>query len=262
MKKIFLILLVTLCLQIEAAPKSSLWDYWDSSNENNTTTINYESFDNFLKKYTSTTKENILIYYSRVTKTDRDKLKNFILYLSNLKIRDYNKSEQKAYWVNLYNILTIDVILDNYPVKSILDIKTSGFFKSGPWDQEIIEIEGQILTLNDIEHRILRPIWKDKRLHYLLNCASVGCPNIGNSAYTSEDLETSLNTAEIKFINSSKGVFIDDKKLILSSIYKWYQSDFGENEDDVLSYLKSITNKDLDNLKVSYDYDWELNEVK
>lgn len=262
MKKIIFFLFVIQLVGLEAAPKSKLWDYWLKSDESSSKVISYDVYNNFLKKYSSNSKGNILLFYSRVTKQDKDGLESFLESLSNIKISEYSKDQQKAYWINLYNILTIDIILNHYPVDSILDIKTSGFFKSGPWDQDIIEIEGQVVTLNDIEHRILRPIWKDKRLHFVLNCGSIGCPNLGVTAYIPKNMENSLILAESTFINSPKAVSIEGKKVTLSSIFDWYRIDFGKSEEDVIKYLSRIKKINLDGYKISYDYDWNLNEIK
>ena len=110
--------------------------------------------------------------------------------MSDLTITDYNKKEQLAYWINLYNSLTIKVVLEHYPVKSIKEIKLSGIFKPGPWKKELVIIEGKKLSLDNIEHDILRPIWKDNRVHYAVNCASIGCPNLQNSAFTAKNSDS------------------------------------------------------------------------
>lgn len=261
MKKILLIILIIPFFSLVAAPKSSLWAYWNSTDEKNTNIIDYKPFNQFLKDYSKSSGENVLISYAKVTPADKSKLNSHIKDLSSIKIRTYSKNEQLVFWVNLYNMLTISTILEHYPIKSILDIKTSGLFKSGPWDQNIIEIEGKTLTLNDIEHRILRPIWKDHRLHYLLNCASIGCPNIGLEAYTSTNIFYYLSMSEKSFLNSLKGVNIDGKTLILSSIFKWYRSDFGVNEEEVLVYISKLNSADLKNRRIKYLYNWDLNEL-
>lgn len=103
----------------------------------------------------------------------KQQLKRYIQQMASLDPRDYKKQEQFAYWVNLYNALTVQLVLDNYPTSSIKKLG-KGFFSFGPWDDDIIRVAGKKLTLNDIEHRILRPIWRDKRIHYVVNCASLG----------------------------------------------------------------------------------------
>ena len=137
------------------------------------------------------------------------------------------------------------MVLEHYPVKSIKDIKLSGILKSGPWKKELISIEDIKLSLDNIEHNILRPIWKDNRVHYAVNCASIGCPNLQNSAFTSVNTENLLNQGAKDYINHSRGVQLNKNVLKTSSIYKWFKEDFGDSENSLL-----------------YGYDWSLNEVK
>ena len=117
--------------------------------------------------------------YQHVSSADREALRGYIKGLGKVAVSKLNRSEQYAYWINLYNALTIDVVLTHMPVNSIRDIDISpGLFASGPWDKKLIAVDGIEVSLNDIEHRILRPIWQDPRVHYGVNCASVGCPNL------------------------------------------------------------------------------------
>lgn len=116
------------------------------------------------------------------------------------------------------------------------------------------------MSLNDIEHRILRPIWQDKRIHYAVNCASLGCPNLSAKTFTSDNTQSLLKQAELNFISSSKGVNMTNGKLELSSIYDWYEVDFG-GEQGVLEYLSRFKPEiQQTNKKPSYQYNWALNE--
>jgi len=183
-----------------------------------------------------------------------------------MKISNHSRPTQFAYWVNMYNALTITVILDNYPVESIRDIDTSGLFKNGPWGAELITVEGETLTLDDIEHRILRPIWKDPRIHYAVNCASVGCPNLNKNAFTAANYDEMLEDGARKYINNERGFFVEDGDLIVSSIYKWFAYDFDNSEEGVINHLKRYANTEklmeLEGITeiTDTDYDWFLNE--
>src|SRR5262249_41077384 len=140
--------------------------------------IDHCAWSAFLQKYLVVGEINRLRYAS-VTAEDRQHLGSYVDGLGSLPISRYDRREQLAYWINLYNALTVRLVLDHYPVHSIRDIDISpGFLASGPWDKDLIAVEGERLSLNDIEHRILRPIWNDARLHYVLNCAALGCPNL------------------------------------------------------------------------------------
>ena len=178
--------------------------------------------------------------------------------------REYNKLEQQAYWINLYNALTVHVVVEHPKKKSILRMG-KGFFSVGPWDDDVIEVAGQELTLNDIEHRILRPIYKDHRVHFAVNCASIGCPNLVDTAYSAETLDSQLSENEVDYINHPRGVTFDKKdRLQLSQLFEWYASDFGSDEKSVVEYLASHHKTLADKMKaydgkIKYEYDWDLN---
>jgi hypothetical protein len=178
-----------------------------------------------------------------------------------------NRNEQKVYWVNLYNALTVQLVLDHYPVKSIRDINISpGIFSKGPWQKKLLTIQAEALSLDDIEHRILRPIWKDNRIHYAVNCASLGCPNLLPEAFSAEKMEAQLDKGARDFINHSRGVAVDGKNLKLSKIYDWFSEDFSGSSGGVIQHLLGFAAPDLARTlasfrgKISFDYDWRLNE--
>jgi len=203
--------------------------------------------------------------YAAVTPADRAKLQSYLDALAARDPRTLNRPEQFAYWVNLYNALTVAVVVDYYPVKSIRKIE-GGLLGLGPWNKEFITIQGQALTLNDIEHRILRPIWQDPRIHYAVNCASLGCPNLATSAYSPDKLEAQLDAAARDFINHPRGVDRSGKRLRVSSIYDWYEIDFGSDQKELLGHLAQYAEEDLAAYlgsysgRIRYDYDWKLNQ--
>ncbi|CAM4422875.1 DUF547 domain-containing protein [Vibrio agarivorans] len=243
-----------------SAPKSELWQYWDRSNEESTQTIAHQSWQTFIDKYVVVEGEHHLVNYKAVSHADKRALEQYIRTLSSIDPRNYSRAEQYAYWVNLYNAITVDLILDSYPVKSIT--KLGGLFSFGPWGDDVIRINDKALTLNDIEHRILRPIWNDPRTHYAVNCASLGCPNLQTSAFTADNTQALLDQAAKEFITSSKGVSLIEGKLTLSEIYDWFAVDFGTKQqlfEHLAQYkgeLKGYSGK------VNYEYDWSLNDSK
>jgi len=250
---------------INAAPAAEYWSVWDQADQTNADTIDHQRWQDFLQKYLTTDQHGTnLVRYRAVAKDDKLILDQYIDELAGLDPRSYNRDVQMAYWLNLYNALTVQLILDNYPVDSIKDL--GGFFKFGPWDDKIVEVAGMELTLNDIEHRILRPIWQDKRIHYGVNCASIGCPNLLQDAFTSEHLEQQLEQATKTFINQSKGLTFSDDVLQLSSIYDWYLVDFG-SQNELLQHLSVYLEGEKQAKvreykgKINYAYDWQLNEA-
>jgi hypothetical protein len=164
---------------VRAAPKADLWSRWQKNDPANRQRIDHSLWDKFLKKYVIASHPSGInrVRYDAVSPEDRKALQSYLKHLQSLPISGYNRNEQKAYWVNLYNSLTVEAILSHYPVQSILDIDISpGWFSRGPFGAKLLTIEREKLSLDDIEHRILRPIWKDNRVHYAVNCASIGCP--------------------------------------------------------------------------------------
>ncbi len=258
MKYLWLMLLASLSFFSHATPKAELWPYWNQSNETNSQVIDHSEWQRVLDHNLIQQGSNTLFDYAHINPKDRQVLLHYINTLTKLDPRQFNKSEQFAYWVNLYNAATVQLILENYPTTSIT--KLGGLFSFGPWDQEILTINDHELSLNDIEHRILRPIWQDKRIHYAVNCASLGCPNLSTNAFTSKNTLALLKQAELNFIESDKGVKFNNGKLILSSIYDWYAVDFG-GEGGVLNYLSQFKPEiKQTNKKPSYQYNWALNE--
>ena len=161
-----------------AAPPAELWAKWQARDDQSSAMIDHSAWNRFLHSYVQIGTDGIArIPYARVAASDRGALSADLARLSSLPISRYSRREQFAFWVDLYNALTVQVVLDHYPVSSIRDLSISpGLFSFGPWGKKLIAVEGEALSLDDIEHRILRPIWRDPRIHYAVNCAALGCP--------------------------------------------------------------------------------------
>jgi hypothetical protein len=250
-----------------AAPKAELWQRWTAHDPAATATIDHHAWDRFVRTYVSSFPDGVnRVAYANVTGADRKLLESYIDALTAIPISAYNRDEQRAYWINLYNALTVKVVLDRYPVKSIRQIKPN-VFSIGPWRKKRITVEGAELSLDDIEHRILRPIWRDPRLHYALNCASVGCPNLLNQAFTAANSEALLTQAARAYINNPRGAQLRDGRLVVSSIYKWYKEDFGNTDAGVIDHLQRYAESALsaqlrEITRISADrYDWALNDA-
>ncbi len=250
-----------------AAPSADLWPRWQKHDPAATQTLDHSSWDRLLETYIRPDGKGLNRFpYGEVTAADKAALEDYIAMLSQTRISGFGRAEQMAYWINLYNALTVKVILDHYPVASIRDIDTSpGWFADGPWGAELVTVEGEAITLDDIEHRILRPIWRDPRIHYAVNCASVGCPNLQERAFTGENAETLLEAGARAYINSPRGVWIEDGALQVSSIYAWFAEDFGDSDEAIIEHLKRYAEppltKSLERAKEidGHDYDWGLN---
>jgi len=138
----------------------------------------------------------------------------------------------------------------------------------GPFNDKVVKVNGKTLTLNDIESGIVRPLWKDPRLHYAFNCAAVSCPNLGKKAYTGAKLNSQLNTAASRFVNNSRGITFVKGKAVASKIYFWYEGDFGGSHKAVINHMKKYASGGLKAKLASlskidkFEYDWALNEAR
>lgn len=261
--------LVLGALPATAAPKAVPWSFWAANDPAGRVRVDHGPWGRFLKKYVVSDHPGGIhrVRYVAVTPEDRNSLDAYVQQLQQVEVTRLNRSEQKAYWINLYNALTVKVVLDRYPVKSIRDIDISpGIFSDGPWGAKLLAIQGQKVSLDDIEHRILRPLWKDNRVHYAVNCASLGCPNLQPDAYTSEGAEALLDKGAREYVNHPRGAQFAGDRLRLSSIYDWFREDFGGSEESVVRHLQQYAGPELARKlagfrgKLSYEYDWRVNE--
>ncbi len=233
-----------------------------------TVVVDHSVWDQVLRTYVRPGPGGAMcVDYSAVRVPDQTAIDAYVQYLEIIPISRAPQDEQLAYWINLYNALTVQVVLRYYPVTSIRDIDISpGWFASGPWGAKLATVEQRELSLDDIENKILRPRWRDPRVHYALNCASAGCPDLVPQVYTAAGLEAQLDTAARVFINHPRGATVTGGRIRLSSLYKWYRDDFGGDDNAVLDHvrhyatgdlLKSLSGKDHIH---EYDYDWSLND--
>lgn len=220
----------------------------------------------FLKSYVRPQSAGLpaLVAYGKVTSTDKQALKDYVAKLSSIRPQSLARDEAFAYWVNLYNAATVLVILDAYPVKSIRDIKPTPL-AIGPWDKKVFTIDGDALSLNDVEHKILRARFGDNRVHFALNCASIGCPDLRAAPWSAATLNADLDAAARNFVNSPRGLSIANGKITASSIFKWYGKDFGASDAAILAALSKYAAPPLRNALAGarkidrFDYDWRLN---
>ncbi len=252
------------------APKAELWPRWQAHDPGADVQIDHGVWSQLLARSLARDAAGLNRFdYGAVSDADRAALDGYLAALAAQPIGRFDRAEQRAYWINLYNALTVDVVLEHYPVDSIRDIDISpGLFADGPWGRALITVEGAALTLNDIEHRILRPIWRDPRLHYALNCAAVGCPNLQAEAFTAANTEALLDAAAHDYVGAPRGFSLADGGLTVSSIYVWFNEDFGGNDAGVIAHLKLYAEPPraarLAAVKEVADhaYDWQLNDAK
>lgn len=268
-----IILLISSLLVIaQAVPASStknLWAIWQVSNPLSTEVICHQDWQSFLNKRVITNEEGInLVDYPHLNDDDLNVLKQYIKRMSHLNISHYNRHEQLAYWINLYNALTVQTIANYYPISSIEEINISpGLFSIGPWGAKLITINNTALSLDDIQNRIIRAVWNDPRTLYALNNGSIGAANLSKQAYQGSLINKQLNYAAFNYINSLRGVQVIEGALIVSKLYEWYAEDFGGTKQNILKHLQQFAKEPLTNqLKHinsidSYVYNWHLNSM-
>ena len=258
LKLLFLVTVTLVCTSSAVAGlDSQSWQIWNKSDESNRAIIDHSPFDGFLKTYVVTNHPSGInrFRYGDVSRRDSRKLDAYIKQLSSLDPRAYPKREQKAYWLNLYNALTIQSLLKKYPGNR-LDTR-----RLNPR----IRVAGVKLTRSDIGDRILRPLWHDHKIIFGLSCASMGCPAIQDSAFTSANMNRLLKQSAREFINHPRGLRVSRKELRVSRVFDWYRVDFGADDKRLLKLFAHYA-EDTKALyilgfsgEIQYDYDARLN---
>lgn len=212
--------------------------------------FNHSAWNDLLKKQVSDAGN---VNYNSI-KSNRKELTNYITALGDNMPNDaWSKEDKLAYWINAYNALTVDLILRNYPVKSIKDIKE-------PWDQRLWKLGEKWYNLNEIEHQILRKM-DEPRIHFAIVCASFSCPKLQNEAFTASNMEAQLTNATKEFLSDQNRNNITANTLNISKIFKWFSKDF-KTSGSISDFINTYTDIDISgSAKTSYkDYNWDLND--
>ncbi len=252
------------------APSAKLWPRWEAHDPAASRTVDHGPWRRFLSAHVVAGTDGIArVAYGKVSAEDKAALDAYVRALAAEPVSRLTRAEQRAYWINLYNAATVRLVLERYPVASIRDINISpGLFASGPWGKALFAVEGEALSLNDIEHRILRPIWNDPRVHYALNCAALGCPDLQTEAFPAATADVLLDRAAVAFVNHPRGARVEGGRLRVSSIYEWFQEDFGGSEASVIDHLRRYARGPLADALAgvraiaSHAYDWSLNDAR
>ncbi len=218
---------------------------------------------NFSRLLSTYVHDNLVDYEAWSANADDEAaLARYIADLAALDPADWPRQEALAYWLNLYNAVTVKLILDHYPLDSIKDI--GGFMKKSPWKRDLVTVAGKPLTLNNIEHDVIRPTFGDPRIHFALNCASLGCPPLGAAAFDPDQLSAQLDAACRLALNRERWVRVDGDEVSLTKIFDWYGQDFQVDGGTVLTFIRNYRTEPFPDgePKVRYmSYDWQLNRV-
>jgi hypothetical protein len=192
---------------------------------------------------------------------DRAKLDSYLDRLSQNPAKpNWDIGEQEAFWINAYNAFTIQLILDHYPIKSIMDIKEDG---KNAWHIPFIKLGDKMYTLDYIENTMLLGQFNDSRLHFAINCSAMSCPPLRNKAFTAKNVDIELRLVCRAFINDKRFNILSNRHVQLSKIFEWYEEDFLKDEATINIYL----DKNTPHLEIAKDasinylnYNWDLNE--
>ena len=226
--------------------------------------VDHEPWSEFLLRYLRIGADGVhRIAYGRVSAADRVALERYLARLSRVRVDDLAGAERIAFWINLYNALVVDLVLEHYPVPRILDIGG----EAGPFARPLVEIEGRGVALRDIRDDRLPSLADDPRVQYALSCGAIGCPNLRVEPYDGVRLERQLNEQAMAFVNDPRCVSIDGDRLVVSSLYRWHDVAFGGSEAAIIRHLKAFAAPELAMKLQGFDtidafvFDWRLNDA-
>ena len=230
--------------------------------------FDHSSFDALLQAYVKPDAQGYnRVDYRGLKSGGQGALKAYVSSLEAARPTGLSSAEAQAFWINLYNAKTLDVVVDRYPVTSIkkINLGGGGLFGSGPWSKKLMVVEGTELSLDDVEHRIVRPLFDDPMSHYGLNCASYSCPNLMTRAYTGANVKGLMAQSAVDYVNHPRGVTVKSNRIVASKIYSWYAGDFGGKRQlkshwgqfAEPNHAAAISNASLGR----FVYDWSLNDV-
>jgi len=231
----------------------------------------HQLFTKILNQYV----KNGLVNYKGLKNDVR--FEKYLDQLANTYPEKLSQNEKLAFWINAYNAFTLKIVVENYPIESIIELHTGGkiigyLIGKTVWDKQFITINNNKYSLNDIEHKILRKM-NEPRIHFAIVCASISCPTLRNEAFEADKIEEQLKLQTTQFVNDKgKNIFdIKNRKAVTSKIFSWFGEDFGKSDENILKFISqylpeniSIDIKsNLQNWDISYkEYNWDLNKQK
>jgi hypothetical protein len=205
--------------------------------------------DAFFGQYVSNDK----VDYAAI-KNNPDDLNALMALAKDIRVDKSDAKTYQAFWINAYNLATIKGVVNNYPLKRVLDV--DGFF-----DKTTYDIGGKAITLNDIENNLLRAEFHEPRFHFVLVCAALSCPPIINKAYRPETLEKQLQEQTVKALNNPDFIKLKEKEVLFSKIMDWYNEDFTKNGQTLIQFTNQYRKEKIseDCKEGFYEYNWTLN---
>lgn len=260
--------LAALLLWLAAVPAPALdLDRFAAHTPGSEVDVDHGAFAAFLDRYRVVGADGVArVRYGAVGAGDAARLDAYLAALAAVAPATLDRDEQLAFWLNLHNAAVLDVVLAHYPVASIRDIDLDPRAAvHGPWTAAELEVAGAALSLADVEALVLRH-WRDPRLHYALHRGSLGCPDLPAEPFAGDGIDARLDAAAMAFVDHPRGVVVDEGRLVVSRLYRWFMDDFGGDERGVLRHLmafaapaRAMTLQRFDGID-AYRYDWRLND--
>ena len=217
----------------------------------------YQEWDKFLSKYTIKKDDQTLVKYSKINKEEINKVLEQFEAVKKDEFASWSRDQKLSFWINVYNAYTIQLIVKNYPLDSIKDL---GSLFSSPWSKDFIPLFGKKMSLDNIEHDTIRKNFKEPRIHFAVNCASMSCPSLFRSAFTPKKLDKQLAKVENNFLNNKEKNKLKGNVLYLSKIFDWYGEDF-EVYGGPQKYFEDRFEIKVSDVKY-LEYDWSLNKAE
>lgn len=249
-----------------AAIEARLIKFWDDSEESSLINLDHTPYQEILQKYVLPNGANGIARfdYERVSEQDLAKLQNYLKYLQFMEPRQLSSAEAKAYWINLYNAATLNMVINAYFDKGISKVMGRGL-PARRWRRDIVTVSQQDMSLEDILNGVIRPLYKDPRVHYALFYGALGGPDISTDVLDGDNNNELLNQFEANYLKHSRAVRVESGELILSEMFKNFDTDFAPNKSELLTYLKERVPEDvaqsMNNISsdITYEYDLTLN---
>ncbi len=251
-----------------AAVPMKLIKFWNDVEPESLINVAHSAFKEVLTAYISDQHPSGIarFNFNAVSASDRTKLESYLDYLQLLEPRQLNEGQAKAYWVNIYNAATLKMMLDAYEddrVSSIRDART-GVFSARPWKRKLVTISQQKMSLDDIHNGVLRPMYKDHRIHFALFFFSLGGPDVSATILEGENNEEVLNALEKNYMSHYRAARLNGSELVLSGLFETYDTDFADDFDSLLQYIAQHVPEEISaafpNISdTRYEYDWGIN---
>jgi hypothetical protein len=231
----------------------------------------YRAWRDLLAKYYDPAKG---MNYKALKANDKKTLDELRRQMAQVDVTTLSREDQLAYWINLYNISTVNVVVERYPVESIRDISTDPIIRLNVFKKDNVLTKKGAMSLNDVENEKIRESFKDPRIHFAINCAAKSCPPIRPEPYTGAEVSNQLDDQVRKFLAGPNGVHLKKSgaELVLhvTKIMDWFKDDFetwgGGRVPFLIRYVTSDKRKQIEaagnQVDLEFDdYDWKLNDA-